>query len=61
VPEPNISYRLNACALSSVNCILLSPVIVPVGSPIQTIDFSTPHRREADDDLLLPNVSEDDF
>jgi len=58
---PNANYRLNNCALEAVDCILLSPVIVPVGNPIETFEVDTPRRRHADDDLVLPNVSEEDF
>jgi hypothetical protein len=61
LPLPNANYRFNSCAIQSVDCILLSPVIVPVGNPIENIEVDTPRKRRSDDDLVLPNVSEDDF
>jgi len=61
LPLPNSNYRINACAIQSVDCILLSPVIVPVGNPIENVEVDSPRRRHADDDLVLPNVSEEDF
>lgn len=56
-----VNYQVNGCPIQSINCILLSPVVVPLGSPIHDIDVRPARRREDDDDLILPNVAEQDY
>ena len=58
---PNSDYRLNSCPIQSVNCILVSPIIVPVTDPVDDVEVTTPRRRRDDDDLIIPNVGEEDF
>jgi filamentous hemagglutinin family protein len=60
-PVRNRSYEFNACAIQSVNCILLSPVLVPPINPIQAYDLTTGSESDDDLDLLLPNVGETDY
>lgn len=60
-PKQNAHYILNSCPIQSVNCVLLSPLIVPVTNPIQDIDVGTNRKRRDDDDLILPNVAEQDY
>ena len=61
IPVPDSNYRFNACAIGSVNCVLLSPVIVPIFNPAGDVTIDTPHRKRQDDDLVIPNVGEEDF
>ena len=58
---PDSNYRLNSCPIQSVNCILVSPIIVPVTDPVDDVEVTTPRRRRDDDDLIIPNVGEQDF
>jgi filamentous hemagglutinin family protein len=60
-PQRNSRFSINNCALQSVNCVLLSPLIVPVTNPTQDISLGTDRRRRDDSDLILPNVGEQDF
>ena len=60
-PKPDTNYRINACPIRSVNCILLPLATVAPTNPLQ--DFSIGQARDdADDsDVLLPNVSDKDY
>jgi hypothetical protein len=58
---PGVNYALNNCPIQAVSCVLLSPVIVPLGSPVQDIEVSVARRHQDDDDLILPNVGEQDY
>jgi filamentous hemagglutinin family protein len=61
IKQPNSDYRFNTCPIQSINCILVSPVIVPVTNPVEDVEVTTPRRRRDDDDLIIPNVGEQDF
>jgi filamentous hemagglutinin family protein len=59
---PTTNYEINNCPIQSVNCVVLSPIVVPLNNPTQ--DAQTNLLRSAaddDDDLLLPNVAEQDY
>jgi hypothetical protein len=56
----NINYQINGCPIQSVDCILLSPVVVPVQDPVTDYAEGTQRRRHQDDDAL-PNVGEEDY
>ena len=60
-PLANPRYRINGCPIGSVNCILLSPVLVPITNPIADVEAGTTLTRREDDDLVLPDVGEQDF
>ncbi len=60
-PVAAAGYQINACPIQSINCVLLSPVIVPVGNPVLDLPAPVVHERVDDDDLTLPNVAEQDF
>ncbi len=57
----NTNYRDNGCPVQSLNCVLLSPVVVPLGSPVQNLVVAVAHDQDEDDDLILPNVAEQDY
>jgi filamentous hemagglutinin family protein len=61
IVQPNSEYRFNSCPIQSINCILVSPVIVPITNPVEDVEVTTPRRRRDDDDLIIPNVGEQDF
>jgi filamentous hemagglutinin family protein len=56
----NINYQINGCPIQSVDCILLSPVLVPVQDPVNDYAEGTQRKRHQDDDAL-PNVGEEDY
>jgi len=60
-PQPDANYRFNSCAIESVNCVLLSPIIVPIFNPTGDLVVETSHKRSDDDDLIIPNVGDEDF
>ena len=61
IVQPNSNYRFNSCPIQSINCILVSPVLVPITNPVEDVEVTTPRRRRDDDDLIIPNVGEQDF
>jgi len=56
----NINYQVNGCPIQSINCILLSPIVVPVVNPVNDFAEGTQRKRHTDDDAL-PNVGEEDY
>ncbi len=56
----NINYQINGCPIQSVDCILLSPILVPVQDPVNDYAEGTQRKRHQDDDAL-PNVGEEDY
>jgi filamentous hemagglutinin family protein len=57
---PDVNYQINACPIESINCILLSPLLVPVVDPVNDYAEGTQRKRHQDDDAL-PNVGEEDY
>ena len=47
-PFPSRNFRINSCAVASVNCIVLTPQTVPVGNPLKELSLS--FFREQDDE-----------
>jgi hypothetical protein len=69
---PSIDYQLNGCPIESLSCVLLLPpmpqlvaltstTLVPWGGALPELDITIVHRRQDDDDLILPNVAEQDY
>jgi filamentous hemagglutinin len=56
----NINYQINGCPIQSIDCVLISPVVVPVVDPVTDYAEGTQRRRHQDDDAL-PNVGEEDY
>ncbi len=57
---PNVDYQINSCPIESINCILLSPLLVPIVDPVNDYAEGTQRKRHQDDDAL-PNVGEEDY
>jgi hypothetical protein len=57
---PNVDYQINSCPIQSINCILLSPLLVPIVDPVNDYAEGTQRKRHQDDDAL-PNVGEEDY
>ena len=53
-------HRTDFVLQNKVDCILLSPVVVPVVDPVTDYAEDTQRRRHSDDDAL-PNVGEEDY
>ncbi|MGH7085686.1 MAG: beta strand repeat-containing protein, partial [Acetobacteraceae bacterium] len=60
-PFQSAHYRLNACALMSVNCIVIAPMSVPEGNPLSGLAIVSAPPNQQDIDLLLPNVAAQDY
>lgn len=60
-PSPNTDFRINACAIHSVNCVLLPTQGVPVANPLNQINIGTLFNSNEEEDLLLPIVSNRDY
>ncbi len=58
--QPNANYQINGCPIQSTNCVLLSPLIVPVTNPVNDFAEDTQRKRQRDD-AALPNVAEEDY
>jgi hypothetical protein len=56
----NVAYQINGCPIESINCILLSPLLVPIVDPVNDYAEGTQRKRHQDDDAL-PNVGEEDY
>jgi hypothetical protein len=60
-PTPNPNFKVNACAIHSVNCVLLPTQGIPQINPISEIFFGSLFNPSSDDDdLLVPIVSDKD-
>ncbi|HTZ69124.1 MAG TPA: filamentous hemagglutinin N-terminal domain-containing protein [Acetobacteraceae bacterium] len=58
---PGSRYEINNCPIQSVNCILLSPILVPLNNPVADVQAFVLRPDDDDDDLILPNVGEQDY
>ena len=57
-PRPDRQFQVNGCAVSSINCIVLNPQLVPVFNPLKELSLSFFREQEDDPELLVPNVTE---
>ncbi len=60
-PGPNAAYRLNACAIASVSCFVVSTERLPQSVPIRDLDIRPARDTVDETEVLLPNVSSKDF
>jgi hypothetical protein len=60
-PRQNAQFRFNSCPIGSVNCIVLPVESVPPINPNQNLDIGNFQNSDDDSDLLLPNVSDQDY
>ena len=60
VPSANANYKMNACAISSVNCVLLPSQGIPQHNPTSEIVFAVPYIPSVDDnqDIVVPLVTD---
>ncbi|HEY1936194.1 MAG TPA: filamentous hemagglutinin N-terminal domain-containing protein [Acetobacteraceae bacterium] len=57
VPEPDANFRVNACPVHSINCVLLPTQSLPTGSPLNDFFVGSMFSPADQGDLLLPIVS----
>ncbi len=59
-PAANANYKMNACAVSSVNCVLLPSQGIPQHNPTSEIVFGVPYIPSVDDnqDIVVPLVTD---
>lgn len=58
---PSNHFQVNACAITAVNCVLISPFsVVPVVNPLKDLPSAFAGGQVDDPDLLVPNVSDRD-
>jgi hypothetical protein len=60
-PNPQTTYRLNACPVGSVNCVLIPFGALPVANPLRDFALDPGNNGDTDDDLSLPDVSSRDY
>jgi hypothetical protein len=60
-PQPNSKYQFNNCPVSSVNCVLSPINTVPQTNPLTNIVIGATRPPTDDLDLILPNVSDEDY
>ena len=59
---PSNQFQMNGCAVSSVNCVLVSSIQqIPILNPFKDIEIGRSTDRFDDPELLLPNVSDRDY
>ena len=58
---PSGAFQINGCALTSSSCVLLGNDSVPVQSPIRPISFGAAADPRDDADVLVPNISDQDY
>ena len=56
--ERNSAYRVNSCAIGSINCVLLSAFTLPISNPLKEISLNFFRDEDEDSDLLVPNITE---
>ena len=61
VPNPQTTYRLNACPISSVNCVLIPFGALPPANPLHDFVLDPGAGRSTEDELTLPDVSSRDY
>ena len=57
-PFPSRNYRINSCAVASVNCVVLTPQTVPVGNPLKELSLSFFREQDDESQLVVPNVTD---
>jgi filamentous hemagglutinin family protein len=62
-PDPSADprFRLNACAIGSVNCVVLPVEVLPLANPLQEFSIGSFFNPEQYNDLFLPLVSRRDY
>jgi len=60
-PQPDANYRVNACPITSVNCVLLPVTTVPLTNPLNDLSIFPDRPSQDDTDVQLPNVSDEDY
>ena len=57
-PAATQNFRINSCALASVNCVVLRAQALPVGNPLKELSLSFFREQDDDSELVVPNVSD---
>jgi hypothetical protein len=60
-PDPSATYRLNACPIGSVNCVLIPLAGLPPANPLRDYVIDAGRQAANDDDVTLPDVSSRDY
>jgi hypothetical protein len=60
-PQPDAKYRFNSCPIGSVNCVLSPVGAVPPTNPLRYFFIGPARDMQDDSDLILPNVSDEDY
>jgi hypothetical protein len=60
-PQPNTTYRLNGCPISSVNCVLIPLGTLPAANPLRDFVLDAGRPNSDDEDLALPDISSRDY
>ncbi|MBW4090767.1 MAG: filamentous hemagglutinin N-terminal domain-containing protein [Proteobacteria bacterium] len=60
-PAADARFRVNTCAIGSVNCVVLPVEVLPLANPLQGFSLGSMLNSDEDDDLFLPLVSRRDY
>jgi hypothetical protein len=60
-PASDARFRVNSCAIGSVNCIVLPIEVLPLANPLQEFSIGSMLGSDEDDNLFLPLVSRRDY
>jgi filamentous hemagglutinin family protein len=60
-PVADPRFRVNTCAIGSVNCVVLPVEVLPLANPLQGFSLGALLNSDEDDDLFLPLVSRRDY
>ena len=58
-PDTNAAFRINGCAIASVNCVLIPIQSIPAANPLNNFVIGSIFDPTDQDDLLLPLVSDE--
>jgi fibronectin-binding autotransporter adhesin len=58
VPEPKPTIKINSCAVSSVNCVIIHPQLVPITNPVKDFNLNISRDQADADALIVPDTSD---
>jgi len=60
-PQADARFRMNTCAIGSVNCVVLPVEVLPLTNPLEEFSLGSLMNPFNEDELFLPIVSDRDY